>query len=175
MVTAAEAVPPCCLQMPSDLARRMSAKSLGLSLFKWSFGLPSMSCPLLAGCCIPLYCFLYGPSQDLAQSMPIYSSLSIFCSNLMKQSLLPLIRAAFARESPCGAKPGELSVLSCDLSACCRFWHCRRANPFCAPTCIEDPCCGEHHKEITWALSCFPGVLSSSERGFHSLPCALLL
>lgn len=88
-VTAAEAVPPCCLQMPSDLARRMS---LGF-----------LNGPLICSVCHFLYwqaaafpctALHVVTSQDLTQSMCAYYSLSISCSNMTKQRLRLVIRAA---------------------------------------------------------------------------------
>lgn len=87
MVTAAEAISPCCPPMPSDLACWVSANSSGLSLF---------NCP---GCnffhwqatTFPCTTLSMVTAQDLIQSRHIYSSHSISCSNLMKQSLLLIV------------------------------------------------------------------------------------
>lgn len=133
---AAGAILPRRLQMPSDLACRMSANRLGLNLLRRPFVLPTVSCPSSAGCCIPLD---YLRCDDFLGLDPRHGyTLSISCSNLINLCLLPmnllLIRAAqkgLAAESSCDVKLAEVKSLPPHLEVCYFFWQ-RDKSPLCS-------------------------------------------
>lgn len=134
---------PAALHMPSDLACRMSANSLGLSILNGPLVCPVCHFLYWRATAFPCTAASMVTSQDLTQSMRIYSSVSISSSTpvwIWRRraccSLSGQQRERLATESPCGAKLVELSVLSCLLSVCHSFWHCKRANPLCGPTCM---------------------------------------
>lgn len=75
---------PAALQMPSDLACRMSANSLGLSILNGPLVCPVCHFLYWRAAAFPCTAPSMVTSQDLTQSMRIYSSVSTSCSTLFE-------------------------------------------------------------------------------------------